>query len=98
MTNELKGKRALVTGAASGIGLAIVRELHAQGAHVVASDVSFDRLADALAALKGVELIAADLSVRAAVDGLVGAAGPIDVLVIIAGLQHVSPVESFDPA
>jgi len=37
---HLQGKRALVTGAASGIGLAIVHELYDQGLHVVASDVS----------------------------------------------------------
>ena len=91
-------KRALVTGAASGIGLAIVRELHGQGLEVVASDVSGERLTEALAGLSGVQLIAADLSNRAAVDQLVLAAGQIDVLVNNAGLQHVSPVESFDPA
>ncbi len=98
MTNTLKGKRALVTGAASGIGLAIVRELHAQGAQVVASDVSVERLADALEMLEGVERIPADLSRRSAVDLLVTAAGPIDVLINNAGLQHVSPIEAFDPS
>ena len=98
MSTVLKGKRALVTGAASGIGLAIVRELHAQGVEVVASDVSADRLSEAVSALAGVKKVAADLSDRAAVEGLVIAAGKIDVLVNNAGLQHVSPIESFDPA
>jgi 3-hydroxybutyrate dehydrogenase len=98
MTSPLAGKRALVTGAASGIGLAIVQELHAQGAEVVASDVSAARLTDALKMLPTVRRVAADLSQRTAVDALVLAAGPIDVLVNNAGLQHVSPIESFDPA
>jgi 3-hydroxybutyrate dehydrogenase len=98
MTEHLKGKTALVTGAASGIGLAIVRELHAHGVRVVASDVSADRLTDALGTLDGVKLLAADLSSRTAVDALVGSAGPVDVLVNNAGLQHVSPIETFDPA
>jgi 3-hydroxybutyrate dehydrogenase len=97
-TNGLEGKRALVTGAASGIGLAIVRELHAQGASVVASDVSDERLAAALGSLDRVQRVAADLSQKAAVEALAQAAGPIDVLVNNAGLQHVSPIESFDPA
>jgi 3-hydroxybutyrate dehydrogenase len=98
MSTPLTGKRALVTGAASGIGLAIVREFHAQGATVVASDVSAQRLAEALEGLSGVEQLAADLSQKAAVEELGRAAGHIDVLVNNAGLQHVSPIESFDPA
>ncbi len=37
--NEVEGKVALVTGAASGIGRAIVELLHARGARVVAEDI-----------------------------------------------------------
>lgn len=36
------GKRALVTGAGSGIGEAVARKLHAEGAHVVLADVRAD--------------------------------------------------------
>lgn len=98
MNDALQGKRALVTGAASGIGLAIVRDLHAHGAEVVASDVSAERLADALSGLTGVLRVKADLAQRADVEALVAQAGPIDVLVNNAGLQHVSPIEAFDPS
>lgn len=98
MMKTLEKKRALVTGAASGIGLAIVREFHAQGMQVIASDVSAERLADAFAQTPGVRCLAADLSQKAAVAQLAAEAGPLDVLVNNAGLQHVSPIEQFDPA
>lgn len=94
----LEKKRALVTGAASGIGLAIVKEFHAQGMQVIASDVSAQRLTEAFAGLPGVRCVAADLSQKAAVTQLAVDAGPLDVLVNNAGLQHVSPIEQFDPA
>lgn len=94
----LEKKRALVTGAASGIGLAIVREFHAQGMQVVASDVSLPRLAEVFASMPTVRCIAADLSQKSAVTALAAEAGPLDVLVNNAGLQHVSPIEQFDPA
>ena len=94
----LEKKRALVTGAASGIGLAIVHEFHAKGMQVVASDVSATRLAEVYGALPAVRCLAADLSKKDAVMQLAHEAGPIDVLVNNAGLQHVSPIESFDPA
>lgn len=89
-------KRALVTGAASGIGLAIVREFHARGMQVVASDVSAEKLAQAFESLPDVRCVRADLSLKDAVTMLGREAGPIDVLVNNAGLQHVSPVETFE--
>lgn len=95
---SLEKKRALVTGAASGIGLAIVREFHAQGLQVTASDVSASKLAEVFADMPTVRCLAADLSQKAAVSALAVEAGPIDVLVNNAGLQHVSPIETFDPA
>ena len=98
MKKPLEKKRALVTGAASGIGLAIVREFHAQGLEVVASDMSAEKLAQACESLPGVRMIVADLSVKDAVTMLGREAGPIDVLVNNAGLQHVSPIEKFEQA
>ena len=89
---DLSGKTALVTGATGGIGGAIARGLHAQGAHVVLSGTR----AEALAALAGdlgdrVSTAAANLSDAAAVDALVGraeeAAGAgLDILVANAGV------------
>ena len=81
----LSGRRALVTGASRGIGLAVVRGLVAEGAEVVASART---QGDDLAALAGVEFIAADLAAPEVPAELVAAArdgGPIDILVNNAG-------------
>jgi len=88
---ELSGRRALVTGAASGIGRACAARLVAAGAKVVAAD----RDADALAALDlDVEPVVVDLADLDAVDRLDLA---VDIVVNNAGLQHVAPIEEFPP-
>jgi 3-hydroxybutyrate dehydrogenase len=84
-------RRALVTGAASGIGAACVRRLAADGAEVVAVDAD----ADGLRALgPGVRTVVADL---ADLDGLAGLPHDVDILVNNAGVQHVAPIEQFPP-
>jgi 3-hydroxybutyrate dehydrogenase len=97
-SSSLSNRRALVTGAASGIGLAVARAFAEHGATVVLADVDADRLAGVAASIPGAIPLHADLSSRAAVQDLADRAGPIDVLVNNAGIQHVSPVEEFDPA
>jgi 3-hydroxybutyrate dehydrogenase len=92
----LADRRALVTGAASGIGLAVARELAANGAHVTMSDVSAAALESAANAIPHARAIPADLASRRDVHALAHEAGRIDILVNNAGLQHVSPVEQFD--
>jgi 3-oxoacyl-[acyl-carrier protein] reductase len=88
---SLKGKTALVTGATGGIGGAIARVLHAQGATVTISGTRQEKL-DALAAELGdrVHAIACDLSDGAAVDALpkqaAEAMGQLDILVANAGI------------
>lgn len=95
----LAGRRALVTGGASGIGSAVARELAARGAHVVVADK--DRAGcDEIAAEIGGTAWAVDLLDPDAVadDRLADALAGVDILVNNAGIQHISPIEDFDPA
>ena len=91
----LKGKRALVTGSTSGIGLAIAQALAAEGAELVLSGFGED---DAIAALcrdLNAIHVPADLSRRDGVEALMAGAGQVDILVNNAGMQHVAAVEDF---
>ena len=89
---NLEGKTALVTGATGGIGGAVARALHAQGAAVVLSGTREAVLQDLAAELGGRAFVAAaNLSDAESVDGLVGraeeAAGAgLDILVANAGI------------
>lgn len=91
-------KVAVITGAASGIGLAVADALAAAGYRLVMADVNAEsgkREADRLNAY----FFHADLSDRAACKALINSAvdkyGSVDVLINNAGIQHVSPVEDF---
>jgi 3-oxoacyl-[acyl-carrier protein] reductase len=91
---KLEGKTALVTGASGGIGGAIARALHHQGAHVVLSGTRADALAAVAGDLGGrVSTVTANLSDTDSVDGLVASAedaagAPLDILVANAGITR----------
>ncbi len=92
-TQPLAGRRALVTGAASGIGAACARALAAAGAHVIAADLDAAGAAE-VAGQTGGEPWTVDLIDTAALESL---ALDVDVLVNNAGIQHVAPIEQFPP-
>jgi len=87
------GRKAIVTGAASGIGRAIAEALIEDGAQVLAVDL--EPAGDGPG-----EPFAADLTTRegnrAAVERAVAAFGGLDTIVANAGFQHVAPIAEFD--
>ncbi len=99
MTDDYaKDKVVVVTGAASGIGLAVAERFAADGAKVVISDIN---AAGGLVAAKRLNalFIQGDLSRRADCKALIAKTieefGTVHILVNNAGFQHIDPVEAF---
>lgn len=101
---NLQGKTAIITGSTSGIGLGIARALAQAGVHVVLNsftDTEDDHACAAdIASSTGVtaRYIQADMSKGADCRRLIADAGGCDILVNNAGIQHVAPIQDFDPA
>jgi len=101
---EYTGKRVVVTGGASGIGLAIARVFAQQHASVVIVDLNqqaADGAATEIAAAfdATVESVACNVGEEASVaDAFAKIGGPIDVLVNCAGIAHVGSLASTSPA
>jgi NAD(P)-dependent dehydrogenase (short-subunit alcohol dehydrogenase family) len=94
---ELQGKVALVTGAAGGIGRAVLRVLNDAGASVVGFDIDGDGAADAVAELGGAGLsvsgdVTSEASVAAAFAAAVRAFGGVDIVVSNAGIASSAPI------
>lgn len=91
---DLTGKTALVTGATGGIGAAIARAVHGQGARVVLSGTRAEALEEMAAGLGERAAVAVcQFDDSAAVDGLVAAAeaaagAPLDILIANAGITR----------
>jgi 3-hydroxybutyrate dehydrogenase len=94
----LQDQVAVVTGGASGIGLAIVERFAADGAQVVFADIQAEA-GSAFAQRSGSLFVESDLSrrgdCRALIDRAVEAFGTVHILVNNAGLQHIDPIEAF---
>ena len=104
MSNNLKNKRALVTGGSRGIGAGIVRRLAQEGADVALTYVSKPDQAFKVAKAAGEQgvqaiIIQADSAdpqaVVAAVEQTVAELGGIDILVNNAGVAVIAPVDEF---
>ena len=89
MTRRFEGKRALVTGAAGGVGRATVEMLREEGAAVVGVDL---RETDDVRACDVSDPTSVRAAVAAAVDGL----GGLDVLVNVAGIDQFRKFEDLD--
>lgn len=103
MVQSLAGRVAIVTGGASGLGLAFSEALAAEGVRVVVCDVNESKGNAAAQNIDpaglGAVFVRADVSQRADAQALVDAAirrfGRIDFLINNAGIQHIAPIHQF---
>lgn len=104
---DLRGRTAIVTGAAMGIGQAISQRLHEAGASVVVADLDLEAAERTTLALQTVRADSAlpvrtDVSepadVASLVDAAVGAFGSVEILVNNAGIFPIAPLAQLDLA
>lgn len=98
MKDDFKDKVVVVTGAASGIGLACAEKFAAEGANVVLSDINAEAGLAAAERLNSL-FVQGDLSLRPDCKALIASAveefGTVHILVNNAGFQHIDPIEAF---
>jgi NAD(P)-dependent dehydrogenase (short-subunit alcohol dehydrogenase family) len=96
MVGRLSGKRAVITGAAQGIGKAIAERFAAEGAELLLADIDQPGV-EALAAELGAAAIRCDVSQKAEIDRLFNAVarrwGGLDLLVNNAGITHACELD-----
>jgi D-sorbitol dehydrogenase (acceptor) len=94
--NRLDGKRALITGAARGIGLTFAEAYTREGARVAIADINIDRAREAAARMPGAMAVEMDVTRQDSIDQAVAqvefAWGGIDILVNNAALFEASPI------
>lgn len=95
---SLAGRKALVTGGASGIGESTVKELVSAGAFVWVADINLDaaeRLAGLTGSARAIEL---DVTSPNSIAMAVARVEKLDILVNNAGIGHVGSIEATEPA
>jgi 2-keto-3-deoxy-L-fuconate dehydrogenase len=90
---RLDGRRALVTGGASGIGEAICRVFSASGASVTIADVDRDRVAALASELPNSSPLLLNVTDEAAAAAAIASMDVLDILVNSAGVGHVGNIE-----
>jgi cyclic-di-GMP-binding biofilm dispersal mediator protein len=95
---SLAGKKALVLGGSRGIGAAVVERLVAEGAEAAFTYAGSKDAAAALAAKTKAKAVQADSADREAVAKVIAGQGPLDILVVNAGVAVVGDPLELDPA
>lgn len=94
---SLDGRHALVTGGATGIGLAVTKSLVSAGARVTIASRNVERVTAAAAELNGVTGRSLDVTDPESIDAVFDAAGPVDILVNNAGIALAAPFDKTTP-
>lgn len=103
---DLKGKRALITGSAQGIGNLLAKGLGQYGASIIINDITDERAKNAATQLvqQGIDAVGIGFdvtnssSVKQAIDDIEQNIGPIDILINNAGIQRRHPFTEFPEA
>ena len=90
---SLEDQHAIVTGGATGIGLAIAKRLASAGARVTIASRNIERVSAVAAELDGVTGARLDVADPASIAAAFDAAGPVDILVNNAGVAYSAPFD-----
>ena len=97
---DLKDKVAIITGASSGIGEAVARELDAAGMNLVLTARSLEKLEKLGHSLKSTKIVPGEITdpglPQQLIDAAINAFGRFDVLINNAGVMVVGPVDKVD--
>jgi 2-keto-3-deoxy-L-fuconate dehydrogenase len=94
---RLEGKRALITGGASGIGEATCRELVRAGAYVFVADINHEKAGALAVELRSAEALRLDVTSQDSIRTAAHSLNSLDILVNNAGIGHVGTIANTEP-